>query len=89
MNDEQEFFISGFPGVNVIRARDLLEQFQTPFEVINSTDEWGKIAGIGPKTIAAAKKLLYTNYDPKAPSEGEDTSKGSVQEEHSPDKKVK
>ena len=89
MNDEQEFFIAGFPGVNVIRARNLLERFKTPFEVINSTDEWGKIAGIGPKTIAAAKKLLYTNYDSKTPSEDEDTSENGVQEGHSPDKKVK
>ena len=89
MNDEQEFFIAGFPGVNVIRAKDLLERFKTPFEVINSTDEWGKIAGIGPKTIAAARKLLYTNYDSKTPSENEDTSRDSVQEKHSPDKKVK
>jgi len=63
MNDEQEFFIAGFPGVNVVRARDLLKRFETPFEVISRTDEWGKIAGIGPKTISTAKKLLFTNYD--------------------------
>jgi ERCC4-type nuclease len=65
MNDEQEFFIAGFPGVNVVRARDLLKRFETPIEIINRTDEWGKIAGIGPKTIATAKKLLFSNYDSK------------------------
>jgi ERCC4-type nuclease len=65
MNDEQEFFIAGFPGVNVVRARDLLKRFETPIEIINRTDEWGKIAGIGPKTIAMAKKLLFTDYDSK------------------------
>jgi ERCC4-type nuclease len=68
INDEQEFFIAGFPGVNVIRARDLLKRFETPFEVINRTDEWGKIAGIGPKTIATAKKLLFSNYNIEANS---------------------
>jgi len=62
-NDEQEFFIAGFPGVNVVRARDLLNRFGTPFEIINNTDEWGKIQGIGPKTIANAKKLLFTKYE--------------------------
>jgi ERCC4-type nuclease len=74
MNDEQEFFIAGFPGVNVIRARDLLKRFETPFEIINKTDEWGRIAGIGPKTIAAAKKLLFSNYDTKLISNAEDRS---------------
>lgn len=62
-SDEQEFFVAGFPGVNVVRARDLLKRFDTPFEIINNTDEWGKIQGIGPKTISAAKKLLFTKYE--------------------------
>ena len=61
--DEQEFFIAGFPGVNVVRARSLLEKFGSPFDVINSTDEWGEIAGIGSKTIATAKKMLHTKYE--------------------------
>lgn len=78
MNDEQEFFIAGFPGVNVVRARDLLKRFETPFEIINNTDEWGKIAGIGPKTIATAKKLLFTNYDPKSSAEDENSSENDI-----------
>ena len=61
--DEQEFFIAGFPGVNVVRARSLLEKFGSPFDVITNTDEWGKIPGIGPKTISTAKKMLHTNYE--------------------------
>ena len=63
LNDEQEFFIAGFPGVNVVRARDLLKRFETPFDIINNTDEWSKIQGIGPKTISTAKKLLFTKYE--------------------------
>ena len=69
INDEQEFFIAGFPGVNVVRARDLLKRFKTPFDIINNTDEWSKIQGIGPKTISTAKKLLFTDYEDIAETE--------------------
>jgi len=80
MNDEQEFFIAGFPGVNVVRARDLLRRFETPIEVINKTDEWGKIAGIGPKTIATAKKLLFSNYDTESTLANGDEAKTQSEE---------
>jgi ERCC4-type nuclease len=63
MNDEQEFFIAGFPGINVVRARSLLERFGSPQEAILQIDDWGKILGIGPKTIASAKKLLFSDYE--------------------------
>ena len=63
MNDEQEFFIAGFPGVNVVRARNLLERFGSPQEAILQIDDWGKIPGIGSKTIASAKKLLFSDYE--------------------------
>ncbi len=61
-NDEQEFFVAGFPQVNVVRARSLLEKYGNPFEAIRNVDEWGDVPGIGPKTVAAAKKLLYSDY---------------------------
>jgi ERCC4-type nuclease len=63
MNDEQEFFIAGFPGINVVRARSILERFGSPQEAILQIDDWGKIPGIGPKTIASAKKLLFSDYE--------------------------
>ena len=63
MNDEQEFFIAGFPGVNVVRAKSILERFGSPQEAILQIDDWGKIPGIGPKTIASAKKLLFSDYE--------------------------
>jgi ERCC4-type nuclease len=75
--DEQEFFVAGFPGVNVVRARDLLKRFQTPFDVITKTDEWSKISGIGPKTIAVAKKLLYSNYEPDTPTDDEPSAEST------------
>ena len=64
MEDEQEFFIAGFPGVNVVRAKSLLKEFGSPIEVVNRTDEWGKISGIGPKTIVNARRMLTTTYRP-------------------------
>jgi len=73
--DEQEFFIAGFPGVNVVRARSLLEKFGSPYDVITSTDEWGEIAGIGPKTIASAKKMIHTKYEAHAEENAEQTKK--------------
>jgi ERCC4-type nuclease len=63
MNDEQEFFIAGFPGINVVRAKSILERFGSPQEAIMQIDDWGQIPGIGPKTIASAKKLLFSDYE--------------------------
>jgi len=76
MSDEQEFFIAGFPGINVVRARSLLERFGSPHEAILQIDDWGRIPGIGPKTIASAKKVLFSNYQiiESQPSEMEDES---------------
>jgi len=67
VNDEQEFFIAGFPGINVVRARSILERFGSPQEAIMQIDDWGQIAGIGPKTIATAKKLLFSDYEVEEP----------------------
>ncbi len=73
MNDEQEFFLAGFPGINVVRARSLLERYGSPQEAILQIDDWGKIPGIGPKTIASAKKLLFSDYEISS-SDDESTS---------------
>ncbi|MHA1955864.1 MAG: ERCC4 domain-containing protein, partial [Candidatus Thorarchaeota archaeon] len=63
VNDEQEFFIAGFPSVNVVRAKSLLEKFGSPMEVLTRTDEWAEVSGIGPKTVASAKRLLFGKYE--------------------------
>ncbi len=62
MADEQEFFIAGIPGVNVVRAKSLLSKFGSPIDVISRTDEWSEVPGIGPKTVSAAKKVLFSDY---------------------------
>ncbi len=72
MSDEQEFFVAGFPGVNVVRARSLLERFGSPNELILQIDDWGRISGIGPKTIASAKKMLFSKYVAKKSEPTED-----------------
>ncbi|MFW9846633.1 MAG: ERCC4 domain-containing protein [Candidatus Thorarchaeota archaeon] len=64
VSDEQEFFVAGFPGINVVRARSLLKEFGSPHEIVTRTDEWAKLPGIGPKTVESAKKLLYSDYKP-------------------------
>ena len=77
MNDEQEFFVAGFPGINVVRAKSILERFGSPHEAILQIDDWGQISGIGPKTIASAKKLLFSDYEisePEAKEYDEETS---------------
>jgi ERCC4-type nuclease len=74
MDDEQEFFIAGFPGVNVVRAKSLLKKFRSPFEAITRTDEWTQVEGIGPKTAAAAKKLLFSNYTVSEKENDDDNS---------------
>ncbi|TFG27985.1 hypothetical protein EU528_11950 [Candidatus Thorarchaeota archaeon] len=71
--NEQEFFIAGFPGVNVVRAKSLLEKFGSPFDVITSTDEWAEIPGIGSKTISSAKKMLHTKYEEEKEENPEQT----------------
>lgn len=72
MKDEQEFFVAGFPGVNVVRAKSLLKEFGSPMEVVNRTEEWSKISGIGPKTIVNARRMLNTAY--KSDDEGSEDS---------------
>ena len=62
VSDEQEFFVAGFPRINVVRARSLLKEFGSPLEIVTRTDEWTKLPGIGPKTVESAKKLLYSEY---------------------------
>jgi ERCC4-type nuclease len=64
MSDEQEFFVAGFPNINVVRARSLLEEFGSPFEVVTRTDEWQEVHGIGPKTVEGVRKILFSNYEP-------------------------
>jgi ERCC4-type nuclease len=67
LDNEQEFFIAGLPGINVVRARSLLKHFQSPIEVVSRTDEWTAVSGIGPKTVASARRILFSDYSNATP----------------------
>jgi ERCC4-type nuclease len=80
MDDEQEFFIAGLPGINVVRAKSLLNAFGSPIEVVTRTDEWTRVPGIGPKTVASAKKMLFSVHTGRSEDEkGGDKSDQSSQ----------
>ena len=67
--DEQEFFVAGLPGVNVVRAKALLDYFRTPIQVVTRIDEWTEVSGIGPKTSSSARELLFSDYKPEKENE--------------------
>ncbi|RDE11187.1 MAG: hypothetical protein C4K47_10485 [Candidatus Thorarchaeota archaeon] len=69
LSNEQEFFVAGLPGINVVRARSLLKHFRSPIEVISRTDEWIAVSGIGPKTMASARKVLFSDYSDASPED--------------------
>ncbi|TFG13983.1 hypothetical protein EU537_04590 [Candidatus Thorarchaeota archaeon] len=62
IDDEQEFFMAGFPSVNVVRAKSLLEHFGNPAQAISRIDEWTDVHGVGKKTLNSAKELLFAEY---------------------------
>lgn len=69
LDNEQEFFVAGLPGINVVRARSLLRHFHSPIEVVSRTDEWTAVSGIGPKTVASARRILFSDYSSVSPKE--------------------
>jgi len=80
MDDEQEFFIAGLPGINVVRAKSLLNAFGSPIEVVTRIDEWTRVPGIGPKTVSSARKMLFSLHaGSKEDKTGNDKSDQSSQ----------
>ncbi len=79
--DKQEFFVAGIPGVNVVRARNLLRKFGSPLDVVTRTEEWTQVGGIGPKTAATARKMLFTKYVEDSPES--DDQKATDQQDDS------
>ncbi len=77
--DEQEFFLAGLPGVNVVRARSILSGFHSPIEALNRTEDWIQIPGIGPKTVTSVRRILFSDYprgeDSGPPTEGDSEDK--------------
>ncbi len=58
-----EYILSGFPGVDTVISRALLEHFGTLENVFNAEErELRKVKGVGPKTASSIKRLLRTKY---------------------------
>ncbi|MFH0701763.1 MAG: DEAD/DEAH box helicase [Candidatus Woesearchaeota archaeon] len=66
MKEQQEFFVSAFPGVGVQTARLLLEHFGTIKNIVNATkEEMTAIKGIGEKTAERIMGLVEEIYSKK------------------------
>jgi len=69
MKEAQEFVVAGLPNVDTIRARRLLEAFETVEEVFTKDEEELRhVRGIGKKIAESIRKVLTSKY-PK--NEGE------------------
>ncbi len=64
-SDDQtlEYVLSGFPGVDTVISRALLEEFGTLEEIFNADEkDLRRVRGVGPKIAGAIKRLLRTEY---------------------------
>ncbi len=69
--EQQEFLVSGLPGINSKRARKLLEKFGTPEKVFRATEkQLLKVNGFGKKTIERMNKTLTEKYPRPGQSKG-------------------
>jgi len=66
MKEQQEFFVSAFPGIGVQTARLLLEHFATIKNIVNaSKEELTALKGVGDKTAERIMGLLEEEYRKK------------------------
>jgi len=63
---EQEYLVHGIPGISIVRARSLLEHFETPANIFNASEkDLKKAPNIGPKTAKMIRKVLDRKYKKK------------------------
>ena len=63
---EQEYLVHGLPGISIVRARSLLEHFETPANIFNASEKELKGApNVGPRTAKSIRKVLDRKYKPK------------------------
>ena len=66
ISQEQEFLVSGLPGISNTRARKLLTHFRKPSRIFRATeDELKAIEGFGEKYASRIRKILDTDYKRK------------------------
>jgi len=63
LEDQQEFLISGLPGINSKRAKKLLKELKTPERIFRASEKrLIKIDGFGEKVIKKMKDVLKEEY---------------------------
>jgi len=63
LQTQQLFFLSGLPGISVMRARKILRIYKTPYNAITKVKRWDvDVEGIGQKTLDQVIKVLFSEY---------------------------
>ena len=63
ISTQQLFFLSGLPGISVMRARKILRVYKTPYNAIIKVKRWDvDVEGIGQKTLDQVIKVLFNEY---------------------------
>lgn len=63
ISQDQEFLVSGLPGISNVRARKLLSHFKTPSRVFRASEtELQKLEGFGEKYAKKIRKVLDEKY---------------------------
>lgn len=63
LQTQQLFFLSGLPGISVMRARKILKIYKTPYNAIVKVKRWDvDIEGIGQKILDQVIKVLFSEY---------------------------
>ncbi len=58
-----EYILSGFPGIDTVISRAILEEFRTLQRVFQaSEEELKRVRGVGPKTAARIRRILTMEY---------------------------
>jgi len=61
---QQEYLVSGLPGINSKRAKKLLKHFKTPEKIFSASEEkLKKLDGFGDKTAKKIKQILGKDLD--------------------------
>lgn len=63
LKEQQEFLVSGLPGINSKRSKKLLEHFKTPDKIFTAEDkDLLELNGFGKKMIENMRKVMKTKY---------------------------
>jgi ERCC4-type nuclease len=63
LQQEQEYLVTGLPGISTTRAKQLLKKFKTPEKIFTASEtRLLKLNGFGDKRIKRLKKVLKTQY---------------------------